>query len=430
MRVLVLGIASVMLGAAKPDTKGATDAYVFGYPLVTMEMTRRVMTNVETPEAGHAPMNQFASMRKYPDAHFRDVTMPNADTLYQTAWLDLGKEPIILGVPDMKGRYFLLPMLSAYTEVFASPGSRTTGTNAETFVITGPNWHGKLPSDAKEIKSPTNMVWILGRIYSSGTPEDVAEVHALQDSMKLIPLHAYGKSYTPPKGRVDSNIDMKTPVRDQVNRMDAAMFFGTMAKLMKDNPSASANKTMDPNTFAAMNDIPPTAQKLIAEQEDKMGHNVNGWIIPKKLGNYGTDSMNRAVVTMFGLGANKPEDAFYPISKAGSDNQPYDGTHKYVVHLDKSSMPPVNGFWSLTMYGEDYFFVDNSLDRFNLSSRSPFVKNSDGSVDIYIQKDSPGKEKEANWLPAPDGKFVLALRLYWPKPDVASWKPPPVKRAD
>ena len=216
----------------------AVEAYTFGYPLVTMEMTRRVITNVAKPEGTKGPMGQIIKLREYPNASFRDVTAPNADTLYTTAFFDVGKEPWIVGIPALDGRYALFPMLDGWTNVFQVPGKRTTGTDAQTYAITGPNWSGKLPDGVKQYKSPTNIVWLLGRIYCTGTPEDYKAVHDLQDQMKLYPLSAYGKDYTPPPGVVDPSIDMKTAVRDQVNRMDAVEYFTLLCELMKDNPPA------------------------------------------------------------------------------------------------------------------------------------------------------------------------------------------------
>ena len=175
------------------DFEAASDAYIYGYPLVTMEMTRRVLTNAATAEGTHGPMGQVIKMREYPNASFRDVTAPNADTLYTTSFFDVGDEPWVLSVPDMKGRYFLLPFLDGWTNVFAVPGSRTTGTGAQTFVISGPGWSGAIPAGATELKSPTSLVWLLGRIYCTGTPEDYAAVHALQDAFKLQPLSDLGQ---------------------------------------------------------------------------------------------------------------------------------------------------------------------------------------------------------------------------------------------
>ena len=209
------------LGEGLEDFWLATDAYIYGYPLVTVEMTRRVATNVAKPEATRGPMGQLIRFREYPNASFHDVTAPNADTLYTSAFFDVGNEPWVLSIPEMKDRYYLMPMLDGWTTVFQVPGTRTTGTAAQTYAITRADWSGTLPDGVKQLKSPTNIVWLLGRIYCTGTPEDYAAVHKLQDECKLVPLSAYGKPYTPPEGKVDPSIDMKTAVRDQVNRMDA-----------------------------------------------------------------------------------------------------------------------------------------------------------------------------------------------------------------
>ena len=224
----------------------ATDAYIYGYPLVTMEMTRRVMTNVAQVEGTRGPMGQFTKLRQYPDASFRDVTAPNADTLYTIAWLDVAKEPWVVSLPDLQGRYALFPMLDGWTNVFQVPGKRTTGTGAQTYAITGPGWSGTLPAGVVEYKSPTALVWLLGRIYCTGTPQDYAAVHALQDQCKLVPLSSWGKDYTPPPGKVDPSIDMKTAVRDQVNRMSAVEYFTLLAELMKTNPPAAGENCGSP----------------------------------------------------------------------------------------------------------------------------------------------------------------------------------------
>src|ERR1700742_3023040 len=230
------------VGQGLEDFWLASDAYIFGYPLVTMEMTRRVITNVAEPVGTRGPMGHIIKLRHYPDASFRDVTAPNADTLYTTSFFDVGKEPWVLSIPDMKGRYALFPMLNGWTTVFQVPGKRTTGTGAQTYAITGPGWNGTLPDGVKQHKSPTNIVWLLGRIYCTGTPEDYAAVHALQDQFTLVPLSSYGKPYTPPPGKVDSSIDMKTAVREQVNKLDAVQYFTLLSDLMKRNPPAAADR--------------------------------------------------------------------------------------------------------------------------------------------------------------------------------------------
>ena len=431
------------------------EAYVYGYPLVTMEMTRRVMTNVAKAAGKNAPMGQFANMKEYPTADFKDITAPNADTLYSVAWLNLAQEPYVLSLPDEHGRYYLMPLLDGWTSVFQVPGKRTTGTKAQKYAITGPGWKGTLPQGVTEYKSPTNLVWILGRTYCTGKAADYQAVHKIQSQYQLVPLSAYGKPYTPPPGQVDPSIDMKTPVREQVNRMAAAAYFKLLAALLKDNPPAAADAPMvaklakigivpgqdfdlskvDPAVAKGLEGVPKAGVEKIMANFKTMATVVNGWGIFLKTGVYGTDYLDRALVTAIGLGANRPQDAVYPTSEADADGKPYDGANKYVMHFDKGQLPPVKGFWSLTMYNADYFFVANPLNRYTLSSRSKFTYNKDGSVDLYIQSESPGKDKEANWLPAPKDKFVLMLRLYWPvEPPKASiingtWKPPAVKPA-
>ena len=430
----------------------AEEAYIFGYPLVTMEMTRRVMTNVEEPAGTHAPMGQFCNMRAYPTAAFRDITAPNADTLYSTAWLDVKKEPWLLSLPDEGDRYFLIPMLDAWTNVFQVPGKRTTGDKAQVYAITGPGWLGKLPDGVVEYKSPTNLVWILGRTYCTGTPEDYKTVHALQDQYTLLPLSSFGKEYELPKGKVDPGIDTKTPVREQVNKLDAAAYFKLLCALMKDNPPAKEDapivarlakigivpgedfdfSKLDLAVAKGVEAALKPAMKKIASHIKDAGKSINGWVFPVPGGVYGTNYLQRATITYFGLGCNRMDDAVYPTTEVGADGKPYDGANRYTITFPKGEMPPVNGFWSLTMYNADFFFVNNALNRYALSERDKLKPNADGSVTLYVQHESPGADKESNWLPAPKDRFVLMLRLYWPKEKAPSildgtWKPPAVE---
>ncbi|KAA0107829.1 DUF1254 domain-containing protein [Methylobacterium sp. P1-11] len=429
----------------------ATDAYIYGYPLVTMEMTRRVLTNVAAAEGKNAPMGQFANLREYPDAKFRAVTAPNADTLYSSAFIDVGTEPHILSLPEEDGRYYLMPMLSAWTNVFAVPGKRTTGTGPQTYFIAGPGWSGSVPSGAKLIQAPTNLIWILGRTYCTGTPEDYRAVHALQDQYRLVPASAAGKPYTPPPGRIDPSIDTKTAVREQVNRMDATTYFNLLATLMKDNPPALADG-VPVAKMASLGVVPghsfnPASQSpAIREAIDRapreaitriMGHlktagaNVNGWTFTTNGGDYGKDYLQRALVTAVGLGCNLPQDAVYPLTTVDAAGRRLSGASKYVMRFPAGELPPVDGFWSLTMYDADYFFVENPLNRYTVSPRDDLKANPDGSIDLLIQHESPGAERESNWLPAPAGAFILMLRTYWPQDALlsGSWAPPPVNRS-
>lgn len=489
----------------KKDTvKMAIDAYIYGYPLVTFDMARKQQTNVKIPDAEHSPMGQMIKMRQYLAVDNHCCAAPNADTLYTIAWLDVGKEPWILGIPDMGDRYFIVPLLDGFSEVFkvASPG--TTGSHAHTYVITGPGWNGILPEGVTEVKSDTAMVWVLGRIYSTGTPEDYKDVHALQDKFSLVPLSAYGKSYTPPKGIVNPNIDMKTGTRDQINSMDIYTYFDYLAKLLKNNPPRAVDSEMvetlkliglipgedfDPSKLGIsdpdmLKSVPHMAQDLMVDctgecgkphfsegigsifldnfDAEKLGSidktlikmvpkvallkmgiqlkqtkTTNGWLYyTEGVGNFGTDYTLRGMANLLGPGWNRPQDAIYPISMKDADGNAYDGAkHNYVMRFEKDSLPPVNAFWSLTMYDKDLFFVPNAIDRYAVSNRDTFVTNPDGSIDIYMQSESPGKEKEANWLPAPKGEFKLVIRMYDPKktpPSIldGSWTPPPVMRVE
>ncbi|MGA7061375.1 MAG: DUF1214 domain-containing protein, partial [Candidatus Acidiferrales bacterium] len=345
-----------------------------------------------------------------------------------------------------------------WTNVFQDPGKRTTGTGPQKFAITGPGWSGTLPAGVTEYKSPTGIVWVLGRIYCTGTPEDYKAVHVLQDQIALVPLSSYGKPYTPAPGTVDASIDGKTAVRDQLNAMDGASYFKLFAQLLKTNPPAAEDAPMvtklakigivpgqdfdqtklEPTVSSGIGKAPKPAQEKIAAwmKESLLAHDAsleNGWTFSTKVGTYGTNYIQRAMVAWYGLGANLPRDAVYPTSEGPEIVTKYNGANKYVMHFNKGEMPPVDGFWSLTMYNAKYFFVDNPLNRYTLSQRNSLKTNSDGSTDLYIQADSPGKDKESNWLPAPKDDFVLMVRLYWPKekdPTIlnGSWKPPAVKK--
>ncbi|MDI1483391.1 DUF1254 domain-containing protein [Polyangium sp. y55x31] len=455
---LVIGAGALPAAAAEPKAPMSeeeafaigVEAYVYGYPLVSMAITKDVLTNVASPTERGAPINQFSHARELLTAGFTSVVAPNNDTLYSQAWLDLSKEPVILHVPEAKGRYYLMPMLSGWTNVFASPGTRTTGTQAGNFAIVGPRFKGALPQGMKEIRSPTETVWIIGRTHTTGTPADLAAVHAFQDQLSLTPLSAYGKTHTPPRGAVDPNVDMTAPPVDQVNAMEAAVFFKALAAHMKENPPAAADAPMitklarigivpgqdfdlhklDPAVARGLERAPKAGLERIRAHEKNAGKSVNGWTITLKTGDYGTDYLQRAFIALVGLGANLPEDAVYPLTKVDGDGQPLDGANRYRLHFPKGQTPPVSGFWSLTLYNDQMFFHPNAIRRYAIHSDDVMKRNADGSLDLYIQNTPPDEDKASNWLPAPQGKFVLMLRMYWPAQAVldGAWVPPAVQR--
>lgn len=437
----------------------AAEAYVYLYPLLSMDITRKQLTNVAKPEAMAAPTNQFLNVRAYPTAEMRQVVRPNFDTLYSIAWLDVMKEPMIVSAPDMKGRYYLLPMLDMWTDVFASPGWRTTGTQAQTFLIASPGWRPELrsqfetlglPANTQRIDAPTPQIWIVGRTKTDG-PADYAAVHALQDQLKVTPLSQWGKPYTPPLGSVDPSIDMKTPPKTQVDTMPGEKFFAYAAEIMKINPPHITDQPIvarmkrlglvagqsfdpskaDPTIRAALNQAPREALTVMQQQVPTLGRVANYWSMnTNTMGVYGNYYIKRAIIANMGLGANVPEDAIYPLNLADKDGHALDGKNAYIIHFPKGQTPPVTAFWSITLYDADGFPVANPLNRFAVSSWNDLVYNSDGSLDLYFQNADPGEGRRNNWLPAPQGPFNLTMRLYAPAYSVllGRWVPPPVEK--
>ncbi|MCC3244310.1 DUF1254 domain-containing protein [Methylocystis sp. WRRC1] len=464
---LVLGLAVLAFSSAAP-TKAAQaeavseqeayeigkEAYIYLYPLVTMDVTRKVMTNIEAgKKPGAGPMNEFSHVREYPPADFRDVVRPNFDTLYSIAWLDLTREPIIMSAPDTKGRYYLLPLLDMWSDVFAAPGKRASGTAAASFAITPQNWRGKLPKGVERIDAPTPYVWVIGRTQTNG-PKDYDAVHAIQDGYRLTPLSRWGKAVKPAAAKIDPDVDMKTPPLDQVNNMPASKFFSYAAELLKVNPphvtdwsqiarlkrigiepgkSFDVEKS-DPAVKRALEKARADSLAEMAAKVTTLARVVNGWQMnTDTMGVYGDYYLKRAIIAQQGLGANQPEDAIYPFNLADGEGKPLKGENNYVLRFAKSELPPVGAFWSLTMYDDQGFQIANPLNRFAIGDRDPLKYNADGSLDIYIQHASPGPDKEANWLPAPaSGGANITMRLYAPKPEALDgrWAPPAVKRID
>lgn len=428
----------------------AKEIYIFGYPIVIMDRTKRASTNVKFPVKGqtNAPVNQFGHFTTFPDATFNKVVKPNCDTYYSNAWLDLTAEPLVLSVPNTNGRYYIIPILDAYSNVFASLGKRTTGTKAQDFLITGPDYQNKIPNGMKEIKSPTNMAWIIGRTQVNSKEDGQTIVAKIQEGYKIIPLSKYGRAYKPEAAKIDTNLD-KTPPPAAIEKMDIQSFFDTLGKLVKENPISPKDPIMsgkltqiritgekkfklsdfDQATQNELKKIPQLVHEKMRSDIKKLGKNVNGWMLRTNLGNYSRDYNKRALIAMFGLGANIDQDAIYPSCTVDNNGNPLNGNKKYVLHFDKDKIPPVNAFWSITMYNPSDLLVANSINRFAIGDRNNLKYNKDGSLDIYIQNEKPGKEKISNWLPANNGNFSLTMRLYWPKEQALNgqWKPLPVK---
>ena len=429
------------------------DAYVYFYPLLSMEITRLQMSNIEAgKEFGKGPMNTFHHMPAYPPADMKVVVRPNFDTLYSSAWLDLTKEPVIVSAPDTAGRFYLLPMIDMWSDVFASPGSRTTGTKAGHFLLASPTWQGTVPAGVERIDAPTPYVWIIGRTKTDG-PADYDAVHKIQAGYQITPLSQWGKTPAAPTVKIDPTVDMKTPPKTLVDTMSAEQYFTGAAELLKvipphitDQPIVARMKRigiergqslqfdkLDPAVQSALSAAVTDAQKLMQWKVKSLARVANGWSMnTDTMGVYGNYYLKRAVVAQVGLGANLPEDAIYPLNLLDDTGQPLNGANRYTIHFEKADVPPVNGFSSITMYDAEGFQVSNELNRFAVSSWMQFKLNTDGTLDLYVQHESPGKANEANWLPAPEGPFGLTMRLYGPQSEALTgkWNPPPVVKVE
>ena len=460
--LLVAGVLAPLAAQTAPAKAGTiiteqeahaigVDAYLYFYSLVTMDITRRVATNVEAGKVpGFGPANEFQSFTAYPTADYKAVVRPNFDTLYSSAFLDLSSEPMIVSAPETSGRYYLLPMLDMWSDVFASPGWRTTGTAPANYLVTPPGWAGAVPNGLQRISAPTPFVWIIGRTKTDG-PDDYDAVHKIQAGYKITALSQWGKAAAAPAMTPDPSVDMKTPPKVQVDTMPSDKFFAYASELLKVNPPHLTDEPMiarlkqigfepgksfdlekaDPAVRAALAGVPEEAQQLMAWKVPTLARFVNGWSMnTDTMGVYGNYYLKRAIVAREGLGANLPEDAIYPLNVGDETGKPLDGANKYMLHFDKGSMPPVKAFWSVTLYDADGFQVANPLNRFAVSSWMPFKYNADGSLDLYFQNESPANGNEANWLPAPKGPFTLTMRLYAPRSEalVGKWNPPPVTR--
>jgi hypothetical protein len=284
-------------------------------------------------------------------------------------------------------------------------------------------------------------------------PSDYDAVHKIQAGYKITPLSKWGKTLEPVTLTSDPTVDMKTPPMVQVDTMAVGAYFAYAAELLKLHPPHATDQPIiaemerigiepgksfdiskvDPTVRKSLEAGPAQAQQLMKWKVATVARVANYWSMnTDTMGVYGNYYLKRAIVAQLGLGANLPEDAIYPLNLADETGKPLDGANGYTIHFEKGSTPPVRAFWSVTLYDADGFQVANVLNRFAVSGWMPFKYNADGSLDLYFQSDSPGKDKEANWLPAPKGPFNLTMRLYSPQSEALTgkWNPPPVKKVE
>lgn len=434
----------------------AYEAYLYAYPMVIMDITMQQATNVKDGNSVpmRSPVNQFSHFREYPGADVRDVVRFNFDTLYSFSWLDVSDEPVVLSLPDMGDRYYLMPMLDMWTDVFAVPGTRTTGNEAGEYAIVGPEWVGEVDEDLKVIRAPTPVVWVMGRTQTNGV-KDFDNVHKIQDQYTLTPLGRWLKGERGPDKKVhdvDPDMDDKTSPLEIINSMTGVELLERFSELALDHAPHYADYPilhrmeiiglkpgqsweagrLDKGVIAKVNQAAVDALKDIKEMVSKgaIGVTENGWNYATNLGSYGTDYQLRAMVALAGLGANLGKDAIYPNGLMDAEGNPTTGAHRYTLDFPKGELPPAQAFWSLTMYDHEGFQVANELNRFAIGDRDDLSFNDDGSLTIYIQHENPGPEKVSNWLPAPEGPFQVLLRIYSPASEAfrEGLNLPPIKK--
>ena len=447
--LVLVAVITAMLLVMKDKIMLGAEAYLYGYPLVMMETTRIQSAKYIGPE------NQLRMVRQFPNAQFKEVVRPNVDTLYTTAFISMKEGPWAFEMPANNKRYELMPFMDAWTNVFASPGTRTSGNQGGTYLLAGPEWNGQVPKGMTLLKSPTDMVWLIGRTQTNGTA-DFATVHELQNRLRLskwpqppdsLSASTDSKRDAQPSWQVSTEPSL-TPVA-QMKALNTTEFFNRLMKLMVSNPPSPedapllarlAQLEIKPGQavhLSGSNALSFSLGRWIANQRVMKALNTKAqdgsWSYPPlNLGRYGTDYNTRAAVAMVGLGANLPEDAAYPNTALDHQGQALNGKHRYRLHFAANALPPVKAFWSITAYGADEFLIDNPMQRFAIGDRDPLVFNADGSLDLWVQATPPSqKEAAANWLPVQMGApFLLNARLYWPEDKALNgqWKMPVVER--
>ena len=445
-----------MVAAGKTDWREpyayslGLQAYIFGFPYVYLPtlrwdwVTRRKSAN-ELPL--YAPINHFSHVKALADASYRGGGSPNQDTLYSTAWLDVGKEPVILSHPNMGDRYFAFELAGVESDNFAYVGKRTTGSKAGSFAIVGPGWKGELPTAVKALPpSLTPTVLIFARTLIDG-PADAKTVNALQDQFTLIPLSLWGKK----DAVLPTSRDVWKPF--DPNR-DPLAEWRTMNRAMTENPpearlaklvelfarvGVGTGQDVDEKDDATKRGLARAAvdgRQLIKDAIDsgRLGTRVNNWNIPPRtLGRAGLvdDFLLRASIqAMGGILSNELEEAVYYNTTKDGAGLTFDSAKSYMIRFAPGQLPKVHGFWSLTMYDPTFNFTDNPLNRYSIGDRTKGLKRDvDGGLTLYIQRTSPGPGKQSNWLPSTQsGGFFLIMRTYMPGIEIVEqkWAPPPV----
>jgi hypothetical protein len=431
----------------KEALEAAVEAYVYGYPLVSAELARRMVVNVERPTGAQAPMGQLARGEVLA-ATSAVLPRGSLDTLAVEAWLDVGAEPWLLSIPDARGRFHTVTIRSAWNELLDTEGGRAAKGRAIRIAVTGPGWTGKLPAGVHEVKSPASLVRVEGRVLAVGGPGDRGEARAWLDRISLLPLGANPKKYVPPLGRPDASLDVTTPIRGQVHALDAVIYFKLLARLLRANPPAPADAAilptlariglvpgkdydpsgLDASVIKALAGVPKVAQEKIMAEVGPSAP-VNGWTIAGARAT-APGYVGRAARVAEGL--DPALDGVVLTAEVDASGKPLEGATRRALRFTRGKGPPAEVLWTLTAYDERGALVVGRPGRGPLTSRNKFEYGRDGSLDLLLQVDPP-KGREVNWLQVPPGSYVLVMRLHGAReraPSVldGSWKPPAVTR--
>ena len=430
-------------------TTAETEAiFDYAYPLVIMKISQDMMFTVPFRPASHP--NHFIHFKRLAMPKNRAVVLGNRNTLYSVGWVDLSKGPVRFEIPDMGERYYVMPLLDAWTNTFRSLGSRTTGQDPQKYLLVNASWQGQAPDGYEVIICPTNMVWITGRIQADN-PEDAVAAGIVQSAYRLQTDQQAMGNGDPFADFVPTYqaVEVKKPVPFTL-QMTPEAFYDEFLKQWASNPSPEQDVPMlallakaglqTGRTFAS---LPAETQQLLA---DGMATKQKGYLAAfyqgdkqeaawtfnrEQMGTWDTNYQRRAYWAMWGLGANLVEDAVYGVSQLDASLQPLDGGSTYKLHFDADDIPPTNAFWSVTAYDIDGYLEANDQHRYSLGSNHKLNYNADGSVDIYLSNKRPANESY-NWVPSPQAQFKVLLRIYWPKPEAldGSWELPPLTKLE
>ena len=417
----------------------AVESYLYGYPLVAMDVTRQHF------ERFVAPRNVLFRLRQPADENFHEVVRPAVDLLYSSAFLDMNDGPFVYTMPANAGRYTLVPAIDAWSNVFSSIGTRVTGNSGASYLLVGPGWSGAVPPGMEIVRAPTRMVWIVARTQLNDDA-DLPHVHAVQDAIRFEPLsqwqQAQGQAgHAPLSPAPAPDLPGQPRPRDGtspakvMHDMRTADFFSRLTRLMVDNPPGPQDGPMiermatiglvpgrEPD-WGPLDRLTAALGRYLADrgvekaQREKPVPDNGWWMPPMNIGNFGTDYHLRAGVAMVALAANVPADALYPTAVSDAQGHALHGDHTYRLHFAQGQLPPVRAFWSVTAYGDDAFLIPNPWHRYSIRSGDDLRFNADGSLDLYIGPELPAGVHERNWLPVQRGQgFQLTARLYWPLP--------------